>query len=145
MLETTDNCFHKNHSVRVSTGTSRPWGKGPISKLFGKSPGSSQSGKLRRPPIWCSNSLAEKKEKISRLRRCSRWAEIGHTTYYSQAAVFTCLCCLQLHRVMRCGLCQESKECSARLPLIAKAFIVWQAIIISARSETVSFSLIQQR
>lgn len=33
-------------------------------KLFGKSPGSSQSGKLRRPPIWCSNSLAEKRENL---------------------------------------------------------------------------------
>lgn len=101
-------------------------------KLFGKSPGSSQSGKLRRPPIWCSNSWAEKRENLgaSSLLKVS-WNRAHHILLSGSCLYLSVLFAAeQGHTVWSLP---GSRECLERLPLIAKVFIVWRAIIISAR------------
>lgn len=92
-------------------------------KLFGKSPGPAQSGKLRRPPIWCPNSLcvrvgwgggtlwASSLLKVSWSRVCG--VPLRGSCVYSRVL---------LPRVRQCGLHQQSTECAVRLSLMSKLF-----------------------
>lgn len=85
----------------------------------------------------------KKKKKLSRLRHCSRWAEIGHTMCCSQAAVFTHKCFSQLHRIMQCDLSASSVQRMLNEALTANAFSMWQRINTIARHKTVSVFLTQ--